>query len=165
MKLYHFTCACDHHLGSILRDQKLTTTGANLHILESRAAHRPGDPRVAWLTSQDSPERDHGLQPPSPETLAAMRAYWTCDKTAVRFTLDLPDARRWIGWALLRGMSSRSMDALIATGGGIQSARTWFVVEREIPAAEWLAVETTDADIDLPGVSYVAGWSRRLVSQ
>ena len=75
---------------------------------------------MVWLTSEPDPvAEEHGL------------AGSALDKTAVRFTVDVPDedVHRWIEWSRKRGITKAWANALERNA----SAESWYVVERRIP--------------------------------
>ena len=66
------------------------------------------------------------------------------DKRGVRFTVEVDDAQLWMRWAPRQGMTRAHMKRLATTGGG--GERTWYVVQRPIPLAEWLEVRNLTSD-------------------
>lgn len=127
LRLYHYTSRL--HLPRILRAGHLRVTESNL----SRTREHAG-PDVVWLTTDPMPTDPdaHGLLNPR------------CDKTAVRFTVDLPvaDVHEWLSWSRALGITKRWAFRLEAG----RSPETWRVVARPIPAAEWCAVEERPAE-------------------
>lgn len=126
MRLYHFTC--EEHMPSILAYGVLRTTSPNL---ASRDRH--GDPRVLWTTTDQNPGGKHGLNTP-----AGMH-----DKEAVRFTLEVPDewVFEWEPWADSRGIGRQHKGMLLTLAGGHEVAKTWRLVDREVPHDMWVLVE------------------------
>lgn len=121
MRLYHFTC--EQHLPCIKLAGQLTTTESNLSQYKEHAG-----PDVVWLTSDPDPDpRDIAV-----ETSAA-------DKTAVRFTVEIPDdeAHPWIPWSRKRGIKPKWRRAMERG----RRPEAWYVVERPIPSREWIAVD------------------------
>lgn len=129
--LYHYTCPCDHHLGSILDDGLLRTTES--HIGSDRPDVLPyGEhvgPDVVWLVKSKRPVDGRGL--------SVQAGFEGCDKTAVRFAVDLADAQRWPEWSKLQGINPRWRRAFEQH----QYPDLWYVVERPIPKGEWVSVD------------------------
>lgn len=121
MILYHFTCL--EHLDRIKADGFLKTVESNLSGRRAIAG-----PDVVWLTSDPAPTAEsHGL------------AGSKSDKTAVRFTIDVPDdeVQEWIPWSRKRNIT-KVWAADLESG---KRPDQWFVVERPITNDEWRAVE------------------------
>ena len=129
--LYHYTCSCDHHLGSILDDGLLRTSES--HICSDRPDVLPhGEhvgPDVVWLVKSKRPVDGRGL--------TVQAGFEGCDKTAVRFVVDLADADHWPAWSRLQGINPRWGRALEQ----YQYPDLWYVVERPIPKGEWVSVD------------------------
>ena len=124
MILYHFTCR--EHLDKILSDQNLRVTESNI---SGRREH--AGPDVVWLTTNPDPSaHGHGL------------AGSATDKTAIRFTVELDkrNVHKWRDWAAGRGIDRGWMQILASAGG----SSTWRVVERPIPAAQWVEICDTE---------------------
>ena len=120
MRLYHFTSTA--HLPRILADGFLKVVESNM----SRTREHAG-PDVVWLTSRSEPAAHRGWAGGS-----------AVDKTAIRFTVDIPDrdVHRWSEWARRRGIDQKWMRALASTGG----SASWYVVERVVSAGEWIEI-------------------------
>jgi hypothetical protein len=128
MRLYHFTS--EYHLSRILATGVLRVTDPNL-MVEPLAGSG-----VVWLLDMPDPWDDnldasHGL---------------TEAKTAVRITVDVPDARAWLDWLTSRVFQPTWVQAIIDTGGGVDAARHWWVVPRPIPRPEWIEVRNMRTD-------------------
>ncbi len=125
MILYHFTSTV--HLPLINAAGALTTTESNLSPTREHAG-----PDVVWLTSDPEPDAEgHAL------------AGSCVDKTAVRITVDVPDAEVW-GWLpWSRGHRIPKKWARHLERG--RRPATWYVMERPIPRAEWVAVDVQAA--------------------
>ena len=126
MRLYHFTSMV--HLPSIIEAGVLRTTESNGDI---RPGHEHALPDVVWLL--DVPTLDglsHGL------------AGSAVDKTAVRFTVDVPRARveRWSDWAKRNKVDDLTRAVLVEAGGGWEAAKHWWITERAIPSRQWRAI-------------------------
>lgn len=118
-KLYHYTSPL--HLNWIVQSGFLKVVESNVSIQEERAGKD-----VVWLTDQEywrSPKMLQGV----------------VDKTAVRFTVDAPDAQRADKWLRNNGATPETIEILEKSGGA--SAKTWYVVEHPIPSSAWLSVE------------------------
>lgn len=127
--LYHYTAL--EHLQSI-------RTSGFIKATESHA-RRP----VVWLT-----ERDYVGGPP-PHLVGRSsdsdgRPGPPVDKSAVRFTVNVPssDAFRYDWWAKRRGVTDRWIQLLERAGG--EPASAWWIVPRDIPHSEWIAIEVRD---------------------
>jgi hypothetical protein len=128
MKLYHFTSA--RHAAQITEDGYITTTESNLSARREHAG-----PDVVWLTSNPSPASHTWWHVPP-----GMR---TEDKTAFRFTVDVPktQAVKWKTWGARHGIDPK-WAAILATAGGSSS---WYVLERQIRENEWTEITDTRA--------------------
>ena len=62
------------------------------------------------------------------------------DKTMVRFEVLVDGARPWTEWCEEQGISKRWRKQLAKAGRETQ----WWILERDIPAAEWEKVEAKD---------------------
>jgi hypothetical protein len=129
--LYHYTCPCDRHLGSILDDGLLRTTESRI------GSDRPDvlpygehvGPDVVWLSRSKRPVDGRGL--------ISQAGFGGCDKRRVRFVMDLADALHWPEWSKLQGINPRWKRALEEH----QFPDLWYVVERPIPKSEWVSVD------------------------
>ncbi len=131
MKLYHFTAR--HHLPAIRAAGVLKVTESNMSKRREHAG-----PDVVWLTSNPEPAAH------------TWKVGSIVDKTEVRITVEVPKraAHRWREWARRRGIDREWMRVLASVGG----SGSWYVVERPIPEAEWVAVEVLAESAD-PSVS------------
>ena len=145
--LYHFTSP--QHLPRILDSGYLDTTESNISFRREHAG-----PDVVWLTT--SPEPEAG-------SLGLSNLFH--DKYAYRITVRLPkrDVHRWRDWARAHGSSPETITRLIGSSGGGGSG-TWRVIQRRIPAAEWVEVRHTasgavvDAALARRGFSRISTW-------
>lgn len=126
IRLYHFTSKQGYR--GILEKGYIAIGDGNLSFMPSN------DNQVVWLTTSPLPTGGHGL---------GGSAY---DKTQVRFTLDLPEdyVSRWATWADRKGIDPEWKECLIATGGGKESADTWWVAEDPIPDCFWTEINLRD---------------------
>lgn len=122
MKLHHFTSAM--HFRLIRAAGSIHTTESNLNMLGE-------GPRVVWLSDSDNRELQGGWSSGS-----------VLDKTDMRISVEVPDneAHPWKEWARARNIEWWWEEALIRAGGGEDAAKTWYVIERDIPRAEWRAI-------------------------
>lgn len=120
MRLYHYTCL--EHWKRIKAEGRIRTTESNLSMVTPHAG-----PDVVWLTDDPNP----------------MKQEWKMgsafDKSRVKITVAINDAKKWRRWATSKGINFVWMKALDITGGG--NSGRWYIAEREIPATEWLLVE------------------------
>lgn len=88
-------------------------------------------PDVVWLTSDPTPKQAWQ----SLDNVLDVRA----EKSQILFVVDVPDedVKKWSHWAFEQGISRFWYDALDDDDG---SAENWYVVPREIPKAEWVAI-------------------------
>lgn len=120
--LYHFTARA--HLDSILADGFLDVTESNVSMRREHAG-----PDVVWLTTNPDPSaHDHGLT-------ARMNGV---SKKAIRFAVkvDRRAAHKWRDWATRHGIDRGWLTTLAKVGG----SSTWRVVERPIPASQWIEI-------------------------
>lgn len=129
--LYHFTAV--QHLPSILKSANLKTVESNISPKRTNAG-----PDVVWLTTEPTAHLGLGLQ------------HARADKTEIRFTVRVgaKEAHEWRTWAYRHYSPKRFMDVLAESGG----AETWHVIERLIPASDWVEIRNmkTDSLIDWP---------------
>jgi len=126
--LYHYTCRCELHLGSILREGTLRVSESNIGSADPKmppCGEHIG-PDVVWLTTSEHPWGTQGLEG------------GPCDKTAVRIVVDVVDAHHWPEWSKRHGMHPRWRRSLERDCYPNQ----WYVVERPIPQEEWVSVDT-----------------------
>jgi hypothetical protein len=103
--------------------------------------------KATWPTGPDDmPELArtvHLTSDPSPVSLPEPFRDYT-----VRITVEVPapEAQRWHAWAGTR-LPAQTVHVLTATHFG-ERPDEWFVVERAIPAAEWVSV--VDLDVQTP---------------
>lgn len=88
-------------------------------------------PDVVWLTSDPTPKQAWQ----SLNEHLDVRA----QKSQILFVVEVPDEdmHKWSEWAFEQGISQFWYDALDDDDG---SADNWYVVPREIPKAEWVAI-------------------------
>lgn len=125
MILYHYTT--ELHLPKIFADEQLNPTESNLSGWSSHAG-----PDVVWLTSWSSP--DDGT---------ALGLTGGVDKTAVRFTVDVPrlEVDQWDSWAKRHGIAREWKRALKNAARIPEGERApWLVIERPIGMDEWVEV-------------------------
>jgi hypothetical protein len=126
-RLCHFTSEC--HLPLILRDGYLRTTDSNVSSSRQHAC-----PDVVWLLDEPELGRHlHGLR---------NRGAPSVDKTAVRFTLELPRSKvlRWTEFAMRHPYSPAMSDHLIGSAAGKAAVAKWWVTELPVPRARRRAV-------------------------
>lgn len=125
MILYHFTGAWN--LPAILAAGQLDVTESNL--CRGRAHAGPG---VVWLTSNPDPDAHKWWLVPDGRECA--------DKTAIRFTIEVParEARRWQAWARARDIDPQWAARLAETGGA--GSGSWYVIERPVARPEWVEI-------------------------
>lgn len=126
MRLFHYTG--QFHLATIMSAGFLKVTESNVGSgspLMPPMGVRVG-PDVVWLTTSVTGD-GCGL-----ESFGVGSA-----KREVRFTVDVDDAVRWIDWPPAQLMHPRWRAGLTRNA----NADSWYVVERPIPMAEWVAVE------------------------
>jgi hypothetical protein len=126
MRLYHFTAPTDSHLGSILDCGYIDVTESNC----SRDVAHAG-PDVVWLTT---------LSDPSAEDIAVRVAQSGLPpdiKRLARITVEIDDAELWAAFAQRHGVP-RPWRRTLERG---RKADTWYVAERRVDGAEWIAVE------------------------
>jgi hypothetical protein len=123
MKLYHYTSR--YHLPLIEASGILSMSDAMLGTVDG-AVWCFADPAVAF-------EADHGLGNSS------------LDKRAVRITIEVADAVPWLAVVGDRRIDPDWLAAVVETGGGLDAALEWWVVLRDVPASEWVAIDATDA--------------------
>ncbi len=125
MNLYHFTSLM--HWPLIINDGFLRRTESNIGSGNPRLkpyGEHVG-PDVVWLTD---------LSDPTPQScgLVGIR-----DKTRLRITVKISDAKKWPDFAAAHGINKRWY-RLLGRGGRPQC---WWVVERIIPQTDWIAVD------------------------
>lgn len=122
-RLYHMTSTA--HFQRIWAGQHLRPTESNLSMEQEHAG-----PDVVWLTSDPTPTQ-------------GWQRWSVLPKDEIRITVEVPrdEARHWPAWARARGITHYWYAGLVSSGGGPQAANTWYVVERAVPAAEWVRVE------------------------
>lgn len=124
MILYHYTSVV--HLPWIVDAGYLGLTDNVLHH------DRIEEPGVCWFLDRPLVEipYSHGL------------AGSIVDKTAVQFTVDVPDGwvRRWVPWAQDRGVEPLWLTAMVRAGGGFAAADHWHVTFRTVPRNRWVSV-------------------------
>jgi hypothetical protein len=127
--LYHYTSIERWRL--IADAGRLTTTESNVSITREHAG-----PDVVWLTTDSDCQHGHGIQTTLDGT----------DKTRVRIAVELTnrDVHKWGEWAHRHGIDPAWRRNMIEAAEG--GAGTWRVVEKPIPAAQW--VEVTDREDD-----------------
>ena len=88
-------------------------------------------PDVVWLTSDPTPKQAWQ----SLNDALDIRA----QKSQILFVVEVPDedVKKWSEWAFEQGISKFWYEALDDDDG---SADNWYVVDREIPKAEWVAI-------------------------
>jgi hypothetical protein len=126
--LYHFTA--QHSLQAILQSQEISVSAAPVAgLVRSRKVAG-----IVWLTDAYDPGSgtDHGLGDP---ILGDMGV----GKRGVRFTVSVPEAQHWPQWAARHRVSRITRRLLHDAGGGL--SERWWVVQRPIPAQEWVGVE------------------------
>lgn len=130
MELFHFTS--EFHLPYILEDGFLKVVESNISPNKRNAG-----PQVVWTTTniiRDAQGWEQGS---------------IVDKTAVRFTLQVPDEDVfwWPTWSRSLSIPDWWYDALDVAGGG--GSELWYVVPRPIPRSEWLSVRIDGRDVSL----------------
>lgn len=140
MILYHYTCRCAAHLGSILRDGTLKVTESNIGSADPKMPPHGVHvaPDVVWLTTSQNPIGTQGLDGSSH------------DKTTARIVVDVPDAHHWQEWSQEQGMHPRWRRRLER---GCYPSQ-WYVVERPIPCSEWVSIEVGADSVDKPLTSH-----------
>jgi hypothetical protein len=135
MILYHFTSML--HLVPIMDDGYLKTTETNL---DPRIEHH-GPDAVWFIDTPELGEYDHGLN-------AALPGEVRPDKTAVRFTIEVPDnwVVQWLPWAEAQGINPHWLEVLVRDSGGREGASHWMCVFRKVPMDRWLNIETRQPD-------------------
>lgn len=88
-------------------------------------------PDVVWLTSDPTPVQEWAY------TNKVKDIRWKKDE--ILFVVEVPDedVHSWKEWAFSHGISQFWYDCL---NNEDDEARNWYVVEREIPKSEWVAV-------------------------
>jgi len=111
----------------ILEAHFLKTVESNVSISRTHAG-----PDVVWLTTNETADAGHGL------------AGAPVDKTAIRFTVDLParEVHKWKEWARSQGSSNSLIQSLAAAGG----AGSWRVTTKPIPIENWVEVRRMTTD-------------------
>lgn len=131
--LYHYTSLL--HLTYIVEAGALRATGdANL---SPEGFTGP----VLWLTTLDDVSEGMGLENPQ------------VNKYEVRFTVRVDGAQLWLETARKLRVPQWWVEALVRSGGGMDHARTWRFIQRDIPRKDWLAVDVRLAP-DRPWVPY-----------
>jgi hypothetical protein len=135
MILYHFTSLL--HLPKIMQAGHLRTSETNLHP----TIEHYGPDAVWFIDIPELGEHDHGLNASLPGEVRP-------DKTAVRFTVEVPDKRvvSWLPWAEAQGIDPQWLNVLTHEDGGREGASHWKVVFRSVPEDQWIAVETRQPD-------------------
>ncbi|MCU1698257.1 MAG: hypothetical protein JWR34_4320 [Mycobacterium sp.] len=121
--LYHYTSIERWRL--IADAGRLKTTESNLSLGRQHVG-----PDVVWLTTDPDCQHGHGLQITLDGT----------DKTRVRIAVELRnrDVHKWGEWAHRHGMDPKWRRNMIEAADG--GAGTWRVVEKPVPAAQWVEV-------------------------
>lgn len=132
MILYHFTHV--GHLPNILAEGRLRTTESNVSITKEHAG-----PDVVWLF--DTPDV------PQATTDGSLYA----EKRRVRIVVNLPrkHVHRWTKWGPALSMSPDWRKHFLSAGGGMDSARHWWVATSPIPASQWLEVTVDGVPVSL----------------
>ncbi len=131
MRLYHFTSRSDHW-PPIAMSRYLDLTESNI---DPKTAHF--GPDVVWLTTRKDPF-GNGLDDGSGIQMGNQTIKGT-DKTRVRITVDVPDAKHWPRWSKQHGIKSSWYKTLASVSKG--DPRWWYVVERPIYYNEWIIAE------------------------
>jgi hypothetical protein len=133
MILYHYTCPCDLHLGSILGDEMIRTTESNIGsgFPDMKPFGEHVGPDVVWLTTSEYASVGQGLS-------GSIH-----DKTAARIVVDVDDAEPWERWCKHQGINPRWRRLLEKNTYPHQ----WYVVERDIPQADWVSTAETASEI------------------
>jgi hypothetical protein len=139
LRLYHFTS--ETHLPFIEQAGVLRVTDPNLFAegpvsyldpttgqVEQVGPPIKGTP-VVWLLDQQVTPRDRNGLGGS-----------IVDKSKVRITVEVDDARRWLDWLTVRPHDARWVQTIIRTGGGLGAAKHWWVCPRPIPSSEWVDI-------------------------
>lgn len=143
-ELFHWTST--YHLKQILLEGRLTTTESNVGspspMLQPAGEHL--GPDVVWLLDVPVLRFGHGLtmDPSGPYRMLH-------DKTEVRFTVKVDGAVPWTRWKPAEAMHPTWRKSMIRSGGGRDAVRHWWVIERDIPRAEWVEVLTPEGVLEL----------------
>jgi hypothetical protein len=129
VKLYHFTS--EVHLPRIVGSGELRVTETN-----ARASREHAAPDAVWLTSDPRPQ------------VQGWKRGSAVDKTAVRFTVEVPrgDVMSWAAFCRLHRVPNAWRRAL-ADVARPSKPSTWFLVFRPIPRAEWVEVEVLEKEV------------------
>lgn len=131
MRAFHFTA--EAYVPYLLASGLLLTTESNIGSPEgrgTRAMPPVGEhvgPDVVWLTTRDAPEQ------------CGIVSSGMALKAGVRVTVDVADAdvSHWPAWAKAQGIHPDWYSVVV----GEYDADSWFVVERNIPWTEWIAID------------------------
>jgi hypothetical protein len=130
VKLFHYTCACDDHLGSILADGVIRTTTAIPGPRQLQWEISPWattiERNVVWLTSDEditSWDHDGGDH----------------DKATARIVVEEQFAHRWVDWCVDLGVDARSMANMFAAQPYLAK---WYIVDGPILRGEWVRFES-----------------------
>lgn len=130
MILYHFTSA--FHLPFIEAANEIRVTESNIGSplagFPPVGAHR--GPDVVWLLDDPDPALGHGLTGAS------------VDKTAVRITVDIPDAVKWTTWRETKRMHPAWRRRFVRAGGGSLAADHWYIATAPIKRDRWVEILT-----------------------
>lgn len=142
MRLYHFTSPERLTMIRITGEIRVTESNIGSNRPDIRPYGEHVGPDVVWLT-------DVGVV--SARGAGLDRTPDGTDKTAVRITVDVPDHEViwWPDFAVEHGMHKAWRRALERG----RDPRSWFVLTRPIPRAEWVDVEGGPrTDLRLPGL-------------
>jgi hypothetical protein len=147
--LYHYTSP--YHLGKILADGFLKVVESNIAQDQEHAG-----PDVVWLDNQ----RNLLGQGAAKVGWASMRpGAEAVDKTAVRFTVEVDDAERWVRFAHRHHADPNWVSSLNRAGSNMQSH--WWVVEHPITREQWRAITVRQSDgsiIDINPLTDIEVW-------
>jgi len=124
--LYHFTS--NYHLPAILKAGRLTLTTSNFSL------DNFGLFPVVWLTCLPVPDNMGLLFDPNiPDAF---------NKTRIRCTIRKePYMEQWDEWSDRKGMDKELKRVLIESAHAIETYKTWYVSEREIPLEDVVLIE------------------------